>query len=145
MKIYYPVIFYKDEDGKFIGIVPDLQGCLTQGKDLTDAMYWIQDAIGTWLDDPNEEKFPSPSKVSDIDTSEYPNAIVNIIEFDFEEWKSSLNNPIRHALYNSGMPARQLAKIMGAPYRTIKNYDEGKVKPPEWIEKLIVEKIINSI
>lgn len=144
MKHYYPVIFFPEENS-FSAVIPDLDGCFSQGKDLTRAMYWVQDAIGTYLYDVNEEKFPSPSKVSDIDTSEYPNAIVNIIEFDFEEWKSSLNNPIRHALYNSGMPARQLAKIMGAPYRTIKNYDEGKVKPPEWIEKLIVEKIINSI
>lgn len=145
MKYYYPVIFFQDEVGKFIGIVPDLQGCLTQGDDLTHAMYWIHDAIGTWLNDPNEKDFPPPSKVSDIDTSEYPNAIVNIIELDFEEWKSSLNNPIRRALLNSGMPVEQLAKLMGAPYRTIKNYADGKTKPPKWFQKLIVEKIENSI
>ena len=42
MKVYYPVIFFQDEDGKFVGIVPDLQGCLTQGNDLTAAMYCLQ-------------------------------------------------------------------------------------------------------
>ena len=145
MKVYYPVVFFQDEDGKFVGIVPDLQGCLTQGNDLTAAMYWIKDAIGTWLYDPNEIEFPKPSKIEDIDTSEYPNAIVNVIEFDFEEWKSSLSNPIRHARQNAGIPLKQLAKLMGAPYRTIKNYDKGKTKPPKWLQNLIVEKIENSI
>lgn len=145
MKIYYPVIFFQGESGKFIGIVPDLQGCLTQGDDLTAAMYWIKDAMGTYLFDVDKKDFPPPSKIEDIDTSEYPNAIVNVIEFDFDEWKSSLDNPIRHARQNAGIPVNRLARLMRAPYRTIKNYDKGKTKPPKWLQNLIVEKIENSI
>ena len=144
MKHYYPVIFFPDEKS-FGVIVPDLDGCFSQGKDLRQAMYWVQDAIGTYLYDVDEKDFPPPSKIEDIDTSEYPNAIVNVIEFDFDEWKSSLSNPIRHARQNAGIPLKQLAKLMGAPYRTIKNYDKGKTKPPKWLQNLIVEKIENSI
>ena len=144
MKIYYPAIFYQGENGKFIGIVPDLQGCLTQGDDLTDAMYWIKDAMGTWLDDPMEKDYPPPSKVSDIDTSEYPNAIVNIIEFDFDEWKESLNL-IHKSREKAGMSVKELAELIGAPYRTLKNWDDGTTKPPKWLQKLIVEKIENSL
>lgn len=140
MKHYYPVIFFPDENS-FGVVVPDLDGCFSQGKDLRQAMYWVQDAIGTHLYDVDEKDFPPPSKIEDIDTSEYPNAIVNIIEFDFDEWKSSLSNPIRHARQNAGIPLKRLAKLMGAPYRTIKNYDKGKTKPPQWLQKLIVEKI----
>ena len=144
MKVYYPVIFYQGESGKFIGIVPDLQGCLTQGDDLTDAMHWIKDAMGTWLDDPMETELPPPSKVSEIDTSEYPNAIVNIIEFDFDEWKESLNK-IRYARKAAGISVDDLANLLGAPRRTVQNWDDGKTKPPKWLQNLIVEKIENSI
>ena len=143
-KYYYPAIFFQDEDGKFIGIVPDLQGCLTQGDDLAQAMYWIKDAIGTWFDDPNVSEYPKPSKVTDIDTSEYPNAIVNVIEFDFEKWKESLN-PIRKARENAGMTIKELSNLLGAPYRTVQDWNSGKRKPPSWLQNLIVEKIQNSI
>lgn len=143
-KYYYPAIFYQDEEGKFIGIVPDLQGCLTQGDDLAQAMYWIKDAIGTWFDDPNVKEYPKPSKANDIDTSEYPNAIVNVIEFDFDKWKESLN-PIRKARENAGMTIKELSNLLGAPYRTVQDWNSGKRKPPSWLQNLIVEKIQNSI
>ena len=143
-KYYYPAIFYPAEEGKFIGIVPDLQGCLTQGDDLAQAMYWIKDAIGTWFDDPNVKEYPAPSKVTDIDTSEYPNAIVNVIEFDFDKWKESLN-PIRKARENAGMTIKELSNLLGAPYRTVQDWNSGKRKPPAWLQNLIVEKIQNSI
>lgn len=144
-KYYYPAIFYPaDEDGKFIGIVPDLQGCLTQGEDLAQAMYWMKDAIGTWFDDPQVKEYPRPSKVSEIDTSEYPNAIVNVIEFDFDKWKASLN-PIRKARENAGMTIKELANLLGAPYRTVQDWNSGKRKPPVWLQNLIVEKIQNSL
>ena len=112
---YYPVIYFPDELGGFGAIVPDIAGCLTQGESLTKAMYWTVDAIGTMLDGVEEKDYPPPSKVEDIDLSEYPGAIVNVIEFNSEVWKVTFNR-IRKA-------------------RT----------PLVWLQNLIVEKIESSI
>ena len=89
---YYPCIFFPDEPTGFGVVVPDIQGCLTQGEDLTKAMYWTVDAIGTMLDGISEEDFPKPSKIENIDISEYQNPIINIVEFDPDEWKKNLKN-----------------------------------------------------
>lgn len=144
MKYYYPAIFYPAENGAFIGVVPDLQGCVTQGDDLTQAMFRIHDAIGTWLDDPAVTEIPPPSKVSEVDASDYPDAIVNVIEFDRDKWAQSLN-PIRRAQIAAGLSLKELADLLGAPYRTIQDWVYGTHTPPPWIAKLVVEKIQRSV
>lgn len=137
MKIYYPVIFYRGEK-YFIAEVPDLQGCLTQGEDLTDAMYWIVDAIGTWLDGMDEKDYPKPSKAADVDLSDFPpDAFVNIIEFDTEKYFRT----IKSAAQKKGLTLKKTAELIGAPYRTIQNYWSGERRPPAWLERLIIKEI----
>lgn len=142
MKIYYPVIFFPDETASgaktFGAVVPDLQGCLTQGDDLTDAMFWVVDAIGTWLDGLDEKDYPAPSKVSDIDLSDYPDdSIVNVIEFDSEKYFHT----IRYEARKAGLNIKQTADILGAPYRTVQNWFNGTRQPAPWLERLIVKEI----
>lgn len=36
---------------------------------------------------------------------------------------------------------KEIADILGAPYRTIQDWDSGTQKPLEWIEKIIIENI----
>ena len=84
MKYYYPAIFEKAEDtGGFIVTVPAIKGCYTQGENLMDAMYWTVDAIGTMLEGVDAKDYPKPYA---LDIKEYPNAIINTIEFDPEDW-----------------------------------------------------------
>ena len=82
MKHYYPAIFEKAEEGGYTVIVPDLPGCITEGDTLEQAMWMIQDAIGCWLDDVDEKDYPKASGVNDVDTSEYRNSFVTLVEFD---------------------------------------------------------------
>ena len=64
-----------------------MAGLLTQGDDLIDSMFWIVNAIDTWLDGLDEKDYSAPSKISDIDLSDYPDdSIVNVIEFDIEKY-----------------------------------------------------------
>lgn len=145
-KCYYPVIFFPDEtaSGKksFGAVVPDLQGCLTQGEDLSDAMFWIVDAMGTWLDGLDEKDYPAPSDVANINLSDYPEgSIVNIIEFDTEKYFHT----VRYAAKKAGLNIKQTADLLGAPYRTVQNWFNGTARPSPWIERLIVEKIQNSV
>ena len=82
MKHYYPAVFETAEEGGYVVIIPDLDGCFTQGSDLEDAMWMAQDAIGCWLDELEEKDYPVPSGVNDIDTSEYDDCFVTLVEFD---------------------------------------------------------------
>lgn len=144
MKIYYPAIFEPAEDIKgYVVTVPDIQGCHTQGATLSKAMYWTVDAIGTMLEDATE--YPKPSKPSDIDLTGYPEGtIVNVVEFDSEVWKSEVN-PIRKALETAGLTIKELSNLLGAPYRTVQDWNSGARKPPLWLQNLIVEKIQSVI
>jgi len=51
MKKYtFPVVVEKDEDGWYIGIVPDLKGCHTQAKTLNALETRLQEAIKLCLE-----------------------------------------------------------------------------------------------
>ena len=45
------VVIEKDEDGFFVGEVPQLKGCYTQGKTLDELMTNIKDVIEMCLED----------------------------------------------------------------------------------------------
>lgn len=50
MKTYkFPVVIEKDEDGIFIGIVPDLKGCHTQAKSLAELEKRLKEVISLCL------------------------------------------------------------------------------------------------
>lgn len=50
-------------------------------------------------------------------------------------------NAIKEARENAGMTIKELAELLGAPYRTVQDWNAGKRQPPPWIERLVLEKI----
>ena len=51
MKAYkFPVVIEQDEDGYYIGIVPDLKGCHTQARSLSKLEKRLKEAIGLCLE-----------------------------------------------------------------------------------------------
>ena len=52
-----------------------------------------------------------------------------------------MENQIKEARLAAGLQIKELAVLIGAPYRTIQNYDNGVRQAPPWIENLIIEKI----
>ena len=51
MKKYrFPVVIEQDEDGWFVGIVPDLKGCHTQARTLSDLDKRLREAIKLCLE-----------------------------------------------------------------------------------------------
>lgn len=80
-KLYYPVIFHPEDVG-FSTIVPDIEGCFSQGEDLAEAVAMTQDAIGLMLEDAifGSATLPPPSSPKTI-TTEGDDFLV-MVEFD---------------------------------------------------------------
>ena len=56
MKRTFHVLIEQDEDGVYIGKVPELAGCLTQGDSLNELMKNIKEAIELCLEVKAEDK-----------------------------------------------------------------------------------------
>ena len=67
MKLYYPMIFCKEQEGGFSVYSPDIRGCNTQGDTLEEAVTMAKEAIGICLEDAIINGDPLP-QASDPDT-----------------------------------------------------------------------------
>ncbi len=56
MKRTYHVIIEQDEDGGFVGKVPELSGCFSQGDTLDELMDNVREAIELCLEVRDEKK-----------------------------------------------------------------------------------------
>ena len=45
----FPAIFHPNDDGSFTITYPDLPGCISEGKNLANAIYMAQDALTQWI------------------------------------------------------------------------------------------------
>ena len=68
-KLQYNVIFRPEPEGGYTVIVPSLPGCLTYGKNLTEAKIMAKDAISAYISVLVEDKEPVPSDDKSIISS----------------------------------------------------------------------------
>lgn len=50
---------------------------------------------------------------------------------------------IKEARLKAGFTQKQLSDMLGIPLRTVESWEAGVRKPPSYVEKLIVEKLVN--
>ncbi len=87
MKLSYPICLYPNDSGYTV-IVPDLPGCVTEGKSFSDAIYMAIDAASLWVLDELEEgrKPPKASDPTQIKADEYENGIVSVVLLDMDAY-----------------------------------------------------------
>ena len=88
-KLLYPACFYPCEEQEgYTVVVPDLPGCVTQGKSLIDAIGMAVDAASGWVLDEMEDSKPIPpaSKIEDVQADERPGGFVNLIVLDMDTY-----------------------------------------------------------
>lgn len=91
MKIYYPAIVEKDEDGRFTATFLDLPEAITCGDTLEQAIQMAKECLGLCLDVRKDEKEAYP-EVSDPSTLTYPRgSFVMMIEYDSIEYNKRYN------------------------------------------------------
>ncbi len=65
MSTEYTIVIEKDEDGYYVGSVPGLPGCHTQGKSIDQLFERMQEVIALWLEVEGEEA-PNPLELVGI-------------------------------------------------------------------------------
>ena len=110
MKYVYPAIFYAENEGGYTVEFPDVEGALTQGKDLYEAIFMAEDSLAGMLACWEDEK---AGRYSIVDGKEFPmtnriveptpiekikaqptefskSAFVTLIKADTDEYRKSL-------------------------------------------------------
>lgn len=90
--IFYPAIFHPEEVGYSV-IIPDIEGCFTQGETMDEAVTMAQDAIGLMLED--QKICPKPSLPSALTVD--PGDFVAMVPFDMAEYKKKFK-PVKKTL-----------------------------------------------
>ena len=61
----YRILIEQDEDGIFVAECPHLPGCITQGKNRSEALENIQDAIKGYLESVKKHDEPIPPSIEE--------------------------------------------------------------------------------
>ena len=144
-KYVFPATFeWNDTDHIYYVRFPDIPNCFTDGNTVADALENAADILSLMLCDreSNNAEIPSPSPLQSV---QIPAAgFVNLITADTDSYREIIereNNPIKYASKQAGLNTSKLAHLLGAPYRTVQNWDSGRRMPPPWVQRLIIEKI----
>ena len=104
MKYVYPAIFYAAKEGGYVVEFPDVEGAVTQGETLLEAMEMAEDALAGMLalhedseagilDRPfnNEVKEPTPIKDIVAEPNEYSTmAFTTLVKVDTDKYRKGL-------------------------------------------------------
>ena len=89
MKLVYPAVFkpFSDQSGGYVVEFPDLPGCVTEGKDLEQAIEMGIDAASGWILGELEdgEKIPCASDYSEIVAEN--GCMVNMLLLDLDSYE----------------------------------------------------------
>ena len=86
MKEYvYPAVFHHNDDNSYSVTFPDLQGCITEGKNLANAIYMAQDALALWIEYHEDEKMDIPKSNLFASYNLDKNEFVNLIRVELKE------------------------------------------------------------
>ena len=84
----YPAVFHPNDDGSFTITYPDLPGCISEGKNLGNAMYMAESALTQWIEYfiDKKETIPAASFQKDIEVT--GSDFVNLIRADVKEGRA---------------------------------------------------------
>ena len=103
MRYVYTAIFEPQEDGSYRASIPDVPGCVTSGKDLTEAMEMTRDALAGCLCSAEDHGFPiaSPKLPDAIPVPD--GAFAALIDADTNQYRAETDN--RCVRKNVSIPA----------------------------------------
>ena len=81
----YPACFGRNEDGSYTIAYPDLPGCISEGKDLADALAMASKALSQWIAYlmEDEQPLPAPSDMAQLTAGE--NEVLSLVAADVRD------------------------------------------------------------
>ena len=107
MKYAYTAVI-KEESGTFYVRFPDLDGCITTGHDLSDAIQQATDALSAWLCVAEDEKLDIPMPSGQDDLKREHGEYLAVISADTLKYRAMTDT--RAVRKNVSLPA-WLAKV----------------------------------
>lgn len=91
-KYSYPAVFTPEPDGGYSIIFPDLEGCFTQGDDMTEGLMMAEDALALILYgyETDGRQIPAPSSQKDLALSD--GEFINYVACDTLAYRKMYNN-----------------------------------------------------
>ena len=144
----YPACFFKEADGGYSVIFPDLNWLATQGDNLQDAMEMAVDCLAGYLYDCQKEgeEVPAPSKLSEINLNE----IAKELDPDAPACESFLNmvsvdvKAYANIIVNETGEVTKSYNIFLLNYASI-NADRGFFLSPEVVNKWVKDKAASDL
>lgn len=146
MKYAYPaLISWSDEDKVYYVTFPDIENCFTDGATLPEALENAGDVLNLmlWTMEHEGEAIPQASPMNAVKKTK-DDDVITLVAADtvaYQEVIDRENNPIKYARKKAGLNIKKLAELLGAPYRTVQDWNAGRRMPPKWMQRLIIEKI----
>ena len=93
MKYTYTAVFDPIEDGSgYYCRMPDLEGCITTGKSIDDAIDMITDAASLWLVCAEDENSPIPEPSPQDQLHCEPGGFISMIKIDTLKYRELTDN-----------------------------------------------------
>ena len=88
MKLVYPALFKPFTDGSqgYVVEFPDLQGCVTEGNDLINAIEMGTDVASGWILDELEDGNPIPTPSNYNDLTIPKDCFINFLVLDMDSY-----------------------------------------------------------
>jgi predicted RNase H-like HicB family nuclease len=85
MEYIFPAVFHKHGDGTYTITYPDLPGCISEGKNLGNAMYMAESGLKQWLGYLADKKqhIPAAGHAGKIKTGK--SEFVNLIRVELKD------------------------------------------------------------
>lgn len=84
-KMYYPAVFHKEDDGYSVWI-SDIEGCVSGGDTLSEAVENIKQALGLYYEESRINSFNFPQASSPEDIKHEDGEFIMMVEFDTIEY-----------------------------------------------------------
>ena len=88
MEYIYPALFSQNDDGTYTITFPDLPGCISEGKNLENALRMAHLALTQWVDYLNDlnEELPGASSIMGL-TAE-SNQFLSLVTADYRDTRA---------------------------------------------------------
>lgn len=154
MQYDFPAVFYSDEHAVAFHFY-DREDWFSFGDNVDEAISAAEEILSDSLLslERDGKEIPKPTPLEKVEVK--PLQLVKMIHADTEKYALELaemnkrelieqaENPIRELRTRQGLSIKELSDLLGAPYRTVQDWDSGKSKPLGWVLPLIIDRVFN--